>query len=127
MLGQDLSMQLVKERERQGPTDADLDALFGTPSHGPTASSSAVDKSDTSHGTKPHGADQTVSASTSAAAPASELMHKEFGYAVLGGYIPSKVAPDQPSAATAFTFQAQPRLHPRRMFAPGQSYQPSVS
>jgi hypothetical protein len=56
--------------------------------------------------------------------PASKLMHAKYGYAALGGVMPSEATP---SPALPFTLKAQPRLHPSKMFAPGQSYDPSVS
>ena len=139
VLGSDLTMQLALEKERQGPTEADLDALFGAPAGLQTSTSLADTSHDGSHGAT-HGAGGRLSSSPSsssssadaaanpavvtAADPASKLMHAKYGYAALGGVMPSETAL---SPASLFALKAQPRLHPSKMFAPGQSYDPSVS
>lgn len=49
-----------------------------------------------------------------AASPGSELLSQQFGYAALGGYVP------RPGST------AHPRVHPRMVYAPGQTYNPEV-
>ena len=141
VLGQELAESLAKAASSQGPTEAELDALFG----GATGSSGL----DSSRGTPDErgGSPGEPSSSSHAAAAhgsidaAGKLVHARYGYAALGGVMPTTpdVAPatsgvdvgSEGSGSVAssllMSFQAQPRLHPRRSFIPGQSYEPSVS
>ncbi|KAF5842232.1 hypothetical protein DUNSADRAFT_8632 [Dunaliella salina] len=49
--------------------------------------------------------------------PGEKLLSKEYGYAAIGGVVPK----GPPSMLSP---QAHPRLHPRRSFMPGQTYEP---
>ena len=142
MLGQELAESLAKAASSQGPTEAELDALFG----GPTGSS-GLDSSRGAPDGRGGGPGEPSSSSHAAAAAhgsidaAGKLVHARYGYAALGGVMPTTpdvaavtggvdVGSEGSGSVTSsllMSFQAQPRLHPRRSFIPGQSYEPSVS
>ncbi|PNW78732.1 hypothetical protein CHLRE_09g388282v5 [Chlamydomonas reinhardtii] len=55
------------------------------------------------------------------------LLHNKYGYAALGGVVPDggeMMAAAGPAAVLRSVTAAQPRLHPRRRFQPGQTYEP---
>ncbi|KAG2437388.1 hypothetical protein HXX76_006040 [Chlamydomonas incerta] len=55
------------------------------------------------------------------------LLHNKYGYAALGGVVPDggeMMAASGPAAVLRSVTAAQPRLHPRRRFQPGQTYEP---
>ena len=143
MLGQELAESLAKATSSQGPTEAELDALFG----GPTGSSGldsirgAPDGRGVSPG-EPSSSSHAAAAAHGSIDAAGKLVHARYGYAALGGVMPAAAADVAPATGgidvggegtgsvasnLLMSFQAQPRLHPRRSFVPGQSYEPSVS
>ncbi|KAG2453111.1 hypothetical protein HYH02_002442 [Chlamydomonas schloesseri] len=62
-----------------------------------------------------------------AVTPGQRLLHHKYGYAALGGVVPEggeMMAAAGPAAVLRAVTAAQPRLHPRRRFQPGQTYEP---
>lgn len=51
------------------------------------------------------------------------LLHEKYGFAALGGFIPTEAMDTTPAAGSTF-YEAEPRIHPVRTFLPGQSYEP---
>lgn len=127
VLGQPLSAALSAATAKQdGPTEDDLDALFGgppssraTPPSGAPDAQSSVD-AQSAASTSAEGAAVTVKVD-----PLEQIRHAEYGYAALGGIMPS--SSDKVDTGLGSLLQAQPRVHPKRTFLPGQSYEPSVS
>ncbi len=120
VLGEELASSLSKgSPEHQGPTEEDLDNLFRSP---------GAPAQRTQHATT-SAADAVRAAAASVQQPpvedaASKLISKQYGFAALGGVV---VPPTSGSVGgSGGGVMDLPRLHPKRSFAPGQTYEPSV-
>jgi len=84
-----------------------------------TAPRAAESEAPATSSTTPPG---TTSTSQPAPQKFEELIHPQYGYAVVGGVIPKSTSTSKPLIDSIF--EAQPRVHPKRTFAPGQTYNP---
>ncbi|GAX75908.1 hypothetical protein CEUSTIGMA_g3351.t1 [Chlamydomonas eustigma] len=128
LLGQNLAASLAS-LPQEGPTDAELDALFGIPS----TSQDSARPSDTEDSAKlqqkPEGYSSNPPSQrpeNSIQDPTEKLLSSQYGFAVLGGILPGK---EEPAVGTSLldslSIAPQPRVHPKRSFIPGQIYDPS--
>ena len=135
VLGQELAASLASAKTADGPTQADLDALFGATL--PKADDSVEEARTAS--SSPHAVTGALHGGRSAPPddPITKLKHAKYGYAALGGIVPTDSSTSMASASpdlgpesggllSGLTFARQPQIHPQRTFSPGQRYDPSV-
>ncbi|GLI62526.1 hypothetical protein VaNZ11_005184 [Volvox africanus] len=56
--------------------------------------------------------------------PEQRLLHPKYGYAALGGIVPSDEAPSTTTGLVGMLTSQNPRVNPRRRFVPGETYEP---
>ncbi|KAG1676044.1 hypothetical protein FOA52_014909 [Chlamydomonas sp. UWO 241] len=125
VLGQDLTERLATVAPPiESPSQQEVDALFADIGEGERGLSRDHEAAAASEGSGSPG--------EGGAAAAARMVHAQYGYAALGGVMPKDEPKSSSSSSTggvgdamAGVFQAQPRVHPLRLFAPGDTYEPA--